>query len=71
LSGSVASPTGNGSALTLPQAAWPAHWLYFTANTAQGHASVSINPAGQLTVFGGTGQPDDTSLSGISYQVSS
>ncbi len=70
LSGSVSSPTGSGSPITLPQAAWPTHWLYFTVNTGQGHASLSISPNGQVTVFGGP-QPDETSLSGISYQVSS
>jgi hypothetical protein len=71
LSGSVSSQTGSGSAATLPQAAWPTHWPYFTVNTGQGNASLSIRPTGQITVFGGTGQPDETALSGISYQVTS
>ncbi|HET7013706.1 MAG TPA: hypothetical protein VFI65_07345 [Streptosporangiaceae bacterium] len=73
LSGAVTSATQFGGGLigTLPAAAWPSHTLYLTLDTADGQASLQISPSGQLTLFDGPSHPDETSLSGISYQVSS
>ena len=71
LSGAASSQTGGGVLATLPPAARPTHWLYLMVNTQHGHASLSISPTGQLTLFGGPSQPEETALSGISYQTTS
>jgi hypothetical protein len=73
LSGAASqAQSGSGVVATLPPGLRPNHYLFLTVSAGlQPYADVSISPNGDITVFGGNSQPTMTSLSGISFQVSS
>jgi hypothetical protein len=74
LSGAViqSQPGISGLIGTLPLGARPQHDLYLSVSTGQNApGALHISPNGQMILFGGATQSSLTSLSGISFQMSS
>jgi hypothetical protein len=74
LSGTMVNTVGSpdGTFATLPPGVRPTHTLYLILNEGPGdHASLEIDPDGNLTVFGSGNAGGVPSLAGLSYQVNS